>query len=221
MLGVARSAIPDADVVVWVVDASKMPVGLDVTIAGWITQSGKPAIIAMNKSDRLRPDQVQDHTSAYAALVPGAGWMLTIATTGHNVPRLATMVEAALPEGPYFYPPDQLTDQTDRMLATELVREAALHFLGAEVPHGVEVVLEEWTRRPNGSLFMACTFIVERASHKPLVLGAGGAMIRRIGTRSRHALEELLECKVFLELHVSVRANWRRDAAEVKRLGYG
>lgn len=220
MVEVARGAIPDADVVVWVVDVAHLPDAMDRSIAEWIRRSNRPAIIAMNKSDHLRPDGIETHTVAYNSLLENAEWTFTIAVSGHNLDRLAEMIESRLPPGPHFFPADQLTDQTDRMLATEMVREAALHFLGDEVPHGVEVVLEEWTRRANGNLYLLCTLIVERATHKPIVLGAGGAMIRQIGSRARRNLEKLLDCRTYLDLHVAVRPDWRRDPDEVRRLGY-
>ncbi len=220
MVGIARAAIPDADVVVWVVDAAHAPRDLDADVARWIRQAARPTVIALNKSDRLKPEDIQSRCDAYRGLVESADWVLTIATRGHNLDALWSAIVRRLPEGPPFYPEDQLTDQTDRMLVTDLVREAALLHLGQEVPHGIEVSLEEWSRREDGFLRIAAKVFVEREGHKAIVIGRHGAMLKAIGTRARREIEALLGERVFLELFVSVRPGWRGDAADVKRMGY-
>ncbi len=220
MVGVARAAIPDADVVVWVVDAAHPPGDLDAQVARWIRQAGRPTVVALNKSDRLKPEDIQARCDAYLGMVDAADWILTIATRGHNLEALWSAIARRLPEGAPFYPEDQLTDQTDRMLVTELVREAALRHLGQEIPHGIEVSLEEWSRREDGFLRIAAKIFVEREGHKAIVIGRHGAMLKTIGTRARHEIETLLGERVFLELFVAVRPGWRRDAADVKRMGY-
>jgi GTP-binding protein Era len=220
MVKVARGAIPDADVVVWVVDVSRPPGPPDESIAGLIGQADRPVIVAMNKSDRLRPEDIAAHTDAYLGLLQPADWTLTIATAGHNLDRLWDMVVASLPEGPPLYPEDQLTDQTDRMLVAELIREAALGNLRDEVPHGVEVLVEEWDERRPELLHIAAKILVERESHKAIVVGRHGAMLKQIGTAARLAIEQLLETRVFLELFVSVRPGWRGRPSDLRRLGY-
>jgi GTP-binding protein Era len=220
MVGVARSAIPDADVIVWVVDVSRPPSLGERTIGGWIADAGRPAILALNKSDKLAPDRVIAQTEAYEALAPAAPSMPTIATDAFNLERLWSLIVERLPVGPAFFPDDEITDQTERALGAEFVREAALRFLEAEVPHGIEVLIEEWTVRPGGVTYDEATLIVEREGHKAIVLGKGGAMIRRIGSAARREIEAMVGAKVFLDLHVVVRADWRRDKGEVRSLGY-
>jgi len=219
MVRAAEAAIPDADLVVWVVDAGRPPAALDRRVANLAGRAGRPVLIAMNKSDRLAPEAILERTAAFRALVAAEDWTLTIATTGHNLDRLWAMIAARLPAGPMFYPADQLTDQTDRMLVAELIREAALECLADEVPHGIEVVLEEWARRPDGLLRVAAKVFVERESHKPIVIGRGGAMLKRIGTKARHRIDALLDSRVFLALFVSVRPGWRDNPADIRRLG--
>lgn len=220
MVATAREAIPDADVVLFVVDVSVPPTDQDRAVAGAVRGSGRPVVLALNKSDRLSPQHVLENTSAYGELAGTDAWMLTIATEGRNLDRLWSLVLAVLPEGPPFYPADQVTDQTDRMLVGELVREAALRKLREEVPHGIEVAVTDWQVQESGVLRIDATVYVERASHKGMVIGAGGATIKAIGTAARREIERLLESQVFLGLHVKVRSGWRRSAEEVRRLGF-
>lgn len=221
MVRAAKSAIPEADVVVWVVDVSVPPDSLDRTVAGLVRRAGVPVLLALNKSDRLRPEDLERRIAEYTALAgEPAGWMLTIATRGHNLDRLWAQIVAVLPPGPLLFPEDQLTDQTDRMLASELVREAALTYLREEIPHGMEVVVDEWSVRDDGLLTIRAQVLVERESHKPIVIGRGGSMLERIGIAARRSIEALVERKVFLDLNVTVREDWRRKAGAVKRLGY-
>ncbi len=222
MVKVARDAIPDADVVVWVVDASAPPRALDERVAAMVRRAGRPTVLALNKSDRLAPEDIAARVDAFRALAgEGAVWELTIATRGHNLDRLWALIVERLPAGPLYYPPDQISDQTDRMLVAELVREAALFTLEDEVPHGIEVVVETWALRDNGVTVIGARLLVEREGHKPIVIGKGGAVLKAIGTRARRDIEALLEGPVYLELQVGVRPGWRRSAAETKRLGYG
>lgn len=221
MVRAAKSAIPDADVVVWVVDASSPPTALDRSVAGLIRQASVPAIIALNKSDRLRPDQIEERVAAYAELAgEPAGWTLTIATRGHNLDRLWALILTLLPPGPLLFPADQLTDQNDRLFVSELVREAALTFLHEEIPHGIDVIVEEWEEREDGLVSIRARLIVERETHKGIVIGRGGSMLMRIGSAARREIEAMLETKVFLDIHVSVRADWRRSEETVRGLGY-
>lgn len=220
MVKAARAAIPDADLVVWVVDVSRPPSELDAGIADLIRRSGRPVILALNKSDRLAPEHIEAHTRAYVDLAGSEQWVLTIATRGHNLDALWALIVRMLPQGTMFFPPDQLTDQTDRMLAAELIREAALYALSEEVPHGIEVLIEEWARREDGLLRISAKLLVERERHKAIVIGEGGQMIKQIGSQARRQIEKLLETRVFLELFVAVRSDWRKQPSEVRRLGF-
>lgn len=220
MVKVARGAIPDADLVVWVVDVSRLPGDLDRRVAGMIRKAGRPTLVAMNKSDHLRPEHIAENTEAYRALVEPVDWILTIATEGHNLDHLWEMIVNGLPAGHAFYPEDQLTDQTDRMLVAELVREAALTYLQEEVPHGIEVVVEGWERREDGLLKIAAKLLVEREGHKAIVIGRGGSMLKQIGSAARREIEKLLDEHVFLELFVAVQPDWRKSATDVRRLGF-
>jgi len=147
--------------------------------------------------------------------------MLISATHGDNLDKLLTMLVERLPFSPPLYPNDAVTDQTERAIAAELVREQALRHLEQEVPHAIEVVVEEWQERENGMTYIDANVLVEKDSQKGIVIGAKGAMLKSIGQAARRNIEAYLERKVFLELHVKVRAKWREDENELRRLGYG
>ncbi len=222
MVEQAARAIPDADVVLFVVDVSVMPREEDRMIARMIRERTRnPVILVLNKMDRLPPDRVKPHTEAYWELMPDhAGWMMTIATEGVNLDKLLEMIVGQLPEGPRYYPGDQITDQTEREIAAELIREQVLRFTRDEVPHAVAVVVEEFKERENGTLYIAATIYVERESQKGILIGRGGQMLRRIGTAARQEIERMVGGQVYLELWVKVSKNWRRDLQEVRRMGY-
>ncbi len=222
MVQVATRAIQDADVVLFIVDVSTPPGPGDERLAGLIAaRSGAgPVVLALNKSDRLAPDNVIAFTTAYAALVPTAEWMLVSATRGDNLDDLLNKLVLSLPEGPELFPEDEVTQTHLRDLAAEFVREAALNLLEEEVPHGVAVEIDSFQERGEGNAFIAATLYVERESHKGIVIGKNGAMLKQIGTNARKEIEGLLGGKVFLEIHVKVRVNWRKNEADVQRLGY-
>jgi GTP-binding protein Era len=222
MVEAATRAMVDADTVLFIVDVSEPPGPGDRYLAELIAKRADagPVILALNKSDRLKPEDILPHSAAYQALVPGAQWMLISASQGDNLNLLLEQIVAALPEGPSLYPEDELTQTNVRDLAAEFVREAALNALEQEVPHGVAVEIEEFQERGDAGAYISATIIIERESHKGIVIGKGGSKLKEIGTKARQEIENLLGYKVFLELHVKVRPNWRRNEGDVQRLGY-
>jgi GTP-binding protein Era len=222
MVETAARALLEADVVLFIVDVTEPPGPSDLRLAELIRQKPgiAPVILAMNKSDELRPEDVRPNTDAYRALVPEAKWMLVSATRGDNLDQLREMTVAALPEGEALYPEDEITQTHLRDLAAEMVREAALNKLEQEVPHGIAVDVTEFQERAAGPTFISATIYVERASHKPIVIGKGASKLKEIGSSARIEIEKLLGQSVYLELHVKVRENWRKKEQDVKRLGY-
>jgi len=221
MVETATRAIPDADVVLFMVDVSEMPTDEDRQIAGLLAVKARaPVILVLNKMDLLPPEKVQSHADAYFSLVDHADWMMISATRGDNREKLLDLIVEHLPLGPQYYPPDQVTDQTERAIASELIREQALHYLRQEVPHSVEVVVEEWAERRADLTYVAATVYVEKESQKGIIIGGGGKMLKQIGKAAREQLERLLGHKVYLELWVKVRKHWRRDEAALRQLGY-
>ena len=221
MVETATRAIPDADVILFVVDVSEMPTAEDEQIARLIEKYGRaPVILALNKADLLPPEQVIPHTDAYFKLVRHEDWMLVSATRGDNRDKLLDMIIAHLPEGPRYYPEDQITDQSVRTIAAELIREQVLHFTHQEVPHAVAVVVEDFKERSPNLTYISATIYVEKDSQKGIIIGKEGRMLKRIGQAARREIEALLGTQVYLDLWVKVRKKWRRREEELRRLGY-
>jgi len=230
MVEVARRAIPDADVVVFLVDASQWPDEEDRMIAELLKEQAadKPVILALNKIDLLKSDR-EAHLAAYRALAPTPPdaeppfpWeeVPISAIRGDNLDQLLERIIAHLPEGPRYYDPEMLTDQPMQMIVAELIREKALLLLREEVPHGIAVEITDWVDRNPNLTYIAATIYVEKETHKPIVIGENGQMLKRIGAAARQEIEALLGHAVYLELWVKVRKNWRRDPEQLRRLGY-
>ncbi len=233
MVATATHAIPDADVVLFLVDVSVPPTEQDRAIARLIQEQTRPphmkdsaattpVILALNKMDLLLPEKVQPHTEAYWEIVPyRQEWMMTVATEGENLDDLLELIVAALPEGPRYYPGNQVTDQTEREIGAELIREQALRYVRQEVPHAVAVAVEEFREQENGVVYVAANIFVEKDSQKGIIIGKRGRMLRRIGSAARREIERMVGGQVYLDLWVKVRKKWRWDERELRRLGYG
>jgi GTPase len=218
MVEQARRAIPDSDVVCMVVDISHAPSRLDERIAALVRRARAPKILVMNKVDQRNPDGMS-YVSAYQQL---ADWDMELAISALRKLGLETLVDeivARLPVERQLYPEDQVTDQTEREQAAEMVREQVLRLTQQEVPHGVAVEIEEWEQRGNAT-YMRMSIYVEKDSQKGILIGAGGAMLKQIGSGARQQIETLLDRTVFLDLWVKTRAHWRDDAHALHWLGY-
>ena len=177
-------------------------------------------ILGINKSDLLAPEQVLPHTEAYRALAPNADWVLFSALQGNGRDDLLQLLVEALPEGPRYYPADQVTDLYLRTIVAELIREQVMLQLRDEVPYGVAVQTDEYKERPNGVTYISANIFVERDTHKRILIGAKGAQLRQIGAAARKGIESLVGGKVFLDLWVKVEPKWRRNERALKRFGY-
>lgn len=220
MVATAGRTIADADVVLFVVDASEAPTGEDRLVADTIARAGhdRPVILALNKMDRCQGDC--PYTDEYRALVPHVAYRLISATRGDNRDDLLQVLIDHLPFGPPFYPPDQVTDQPERFIVAEMVREAALNHLHQEVPHALAVVTTEFKERPGDMVYIGATLYVERESQKRIVVGQGGRTLKAIGQAARSEIEALLGRRVYLDLWVKVWPNWRRRDDDLRRLGF-
>lgn len=145
---------------------------------------------------------------------------MTVATEGVNLGELRDRIVTHLPEGPRYYPGDQVTDQTERQIAAELVREQVLRFTRQEIPHSVAVVVEEFTERERGVVYIAANIHVERDSQKGIIIGAKGRMLRKIGAAARQEIERMVGGRVYLDLWVKVSKDWRHDIVRMRQLGY-
>jgi GTPase len=218
MVEQARRSIPDADVVCFVVDISTPPNRTEQRIAELARRSRAPRILVLNKLDQ-RPRGGANFLEAYRELGP---WDMEVAVSALRRKGLETLLEELvrrLPAGAPLYPDDQITDQSEREHAAELVREQVLRYIEQEVPHGVAVEVEEWEEKGQ-AIYIRMTIYVEKDSQKGILIGAGGAMLKRIGSGARRGIEEAVSRQVYLELWVKVRPNWRDDASSLHWLGY-
>jgi GTP-binding protein Era len=222
MVETASASIPDADVILWVVDITVAPTDEDRQVAGLIRTTGRgaPVVLALNKSDVVESTFVAARTHAYEALVPGALPLLVSALTGDGLDDLLQLVIHVLPLGPRYYPEEQVTDQQERFIAAELIREQVLLQLRQEVPYAVAVAVQEFKQRSADMTYISAVLYVERDSQKGIVLGKDGQALKRIGQAARASIEKLLGTRVYLELWVKVRPNWRKKDEELSRLGY-
>jgi GTP-binding protein Era len=221
MVETAVRAIPEADLVLFLVDASGLPDDEDRHIAGILGQYRDiPILLVLNKADLLPPGEVTGNVDAYRDLGEFDDWILISALHGENRERLLEMIVERLPLGPRFYPEEQVTDQQLRFMAAELVREQVMKHLHQELPYSVAVVVDQFKERTEDLTYISANVFVERDTQKAIVLGRGGEMIKRIGRDARHQIEDLLGTRVYLELWVKTRKKWRKDERELRRLGY-
>lgn len=222
MVDAAVGTLREVDVVVLVVDASLMPGTGDRFVLDRVREAGTPAILVLNKVDQVKPKSnllpLMDH---YARAFPFRAIVPTAATEGEGLDTLEGQILEALPEGQPLFPEDYLTDQTERTLAAELVREKVLHHTRDELPYTTAVVIDafEEPAEPGGLTRIFASILVDHESQKPIVVGKGGAMIKRIGTEARRDLEAMLGGRVHLDLHVKVREDWRDNERLLDEMG--
>jgi GTP-binding protein Era len=221
MVDAAVETLREVDAVLLVHDASTRAGRGDAYVSGLLKDVSIPVILVLNKIDlvskpKLLPviDQLRQWHD-FAEIVPVS------ASTGDGVERLEALLLERMPEGEALYPEDYLTDQPERVLAAETVREKLLQHTREELPFSTAVVVDQFEEpdEPGGLLRIWCTILVEQESQKPIVIGRAGDMIKRIGTEARHDLERFFETKVFLDLRVKVRADWRDDERLLDHLG--
>jgi len=217
----AREALEEADLVLWIVDTSQDPTPEDQLLADLVLSSQQQAatIMIQNKIDLVPPNLMAQRQASFQALLPDSRQVFVSATRGDGCQDLLKLIIERLPAGPLYYPEEQVTDLYEREIAADLIREAALIHLREEVPHGLAVRIEEYTERSDEMVYIAATILLERETHKPIVIGKQGSMLKKIGTAARHEIEGLVERKVFLELRVKVRKNWRDDEETLRSLG--
>jgi GTP-binding protein Era len=223
MVGRAVDTIHEVDALALVVDASEPPGQGDRFMLELIGRATVPVILVLNKIDRLRKSKLLPIIDRYRTVSNFADIVPISAATGDNVDRLERALRDVLPEGEPRYPQDYLTDQPERFLAAEIVREQVLRFTHAEIPFSSAVIVDRFEEPvpPSRLLRLFCTIVVERESQKPILIGKGGEMIKRIGSAAREELERLLQTNVYLDLHVRVRSEWREDDGVLSDIGLG
>lgn len=179
-----------------------------------------PVFVVVNKIDIAQEKYVAEIENALRGYDYFAGIFHVSAATGEGTDKLLDALLQVIPEGESFFPEDIISDSPERFLVAEVVREQMLTLLSEEVPHGVGVIVEQMAERNGGTLYIRADILCERQSHKGIIIGKGGSMLKQIGSMARAELEELFECRVYLELFVKVRENWRNSGAALKQLGY-
>ncbi len=219
----AEEALEGVDVILWLVDASARPTDEDRQIASLLNHTPRrtPLVLAANKMDLVPAEVLTARLEAYQASLKKEAQVLSIsATHNQNLDQLLELLISLSPFRSPEFDEEQVTDSYERDIAADLIREACLHQLREEVPHGVGVRVDEFTERENGMLYIAATIFVERNSQKGIVIGEGGKMLKAIGSAARKEIEEMGGRKVFLELRVKVLKDWRNDENALKRFGY-
>lgn len=218
----ALLALADVDVACLVVDASAKVGTGDEWVARHVAASKAPKVLVLTKADLVSQERAAAQVEAARALVPFDAEVVVSAAEGFNVDAFVSKVAAMLPQGPRYFPRDMATDQPLEVMVAEFIREKVLLATRDEVPHAVGVALDELSFDESRELATVRAVIyVERDSQKGIIVGKGGEMIKRIGTEARHDLERLLGNRVFLDLNVKVKRDWRRDASQIRRFGYG
>lgn len=220
MLHVAGKTLEDADVVLWLVEPSDFIGAGEKHIIEQLRACGKPVILVMNKIDMTDNDHLLKDIDCYRTEMEFAEIVPVSARKNNNLNTLMDCIYKYLPYGPAFYDEETVTDQPEREIAAEIIREKALRLLQEEVPHGIAVTIEKMHQRSNGLIDISATIICEKDSHKGIIIGKGGAMLKKIGTQARIDIEKMTENRVNLQLWVKVKKNWRDDPILMKQLGY-
>ncbi len=219
MVEAANASMREADAVVLMVDAGKDVTSVEQNVIRYLKQSGIPAVLALNKTDLYNAVEIAEAIQRYAALHDFAAVVPLSAKNGKQVFDVLDECERLLAEGEWFFPEDMITDQPERAIAAEIIREKLLRTLNKEVPHGVAVVIEEF--KDEGSIIrIRAEIFCEKASHKGIIVGKNGAELKMVGTYARQDLEKLFGAKVYLNLWVKVKENWRDSRAAVGNFGY-
>jgi GTPase len=230
MVDAAVDTMREVDLLGLVVDVAEPPGKGDAFVIDLVKTAKTPVILILNKIDVIRKSKLLPIIDRYRGAAEFAEIVPVSAATGDNVDRLERAIVDRLPEGKPLYPPDYLTDQPERFFAAEIVREKLLQFTRAEIPFSSAVVIDrfeepaadaEGPRTPGQLLKLYCTILVDRESQKPIVVGRGGEMIKRIGTAAREDLERFFGTRIYLDLQVRVRSEWREDDRLLQQIGLG
>lgn len=216
----AVSIVGDVDVIFYIIDATAKIGGGEEYIANQLKKSKVPVFLIVNKIDLLQPKQVFDVISEYSKLLDFTEVVPVSALKGTNVDELLATLKKYLEPGPLYYDPDQITDQPERAIMAEIIREKIFLNTREEIPHSVAVAITEYMERENGALYIGAAIYVERDSQKGIIIGKGGKMLKQIGSSARPEIESLFGNKVFLELRVKVKKDWRNSDNLLKNFGY-
>ena len=222
MLKVSRNALKEVDIIMFMVNAEQEIGKGDEFIIDMLEGNKTPVFLVINKIDQVHPDQLAGIIDSYKDKFNFAEIIPISALQGNNVEQLLTTIEKYLPEGPQYYPADQVTDHPERFIISEMIREKVLHLTREEIPHSIAVVIDKIKRDEENEnmIRVQATIMVERDSQKGIVIGKKGGLLKQVGTEARKDIEMLLGSKVFLELWVKVQKDWRNKQAQLRDFGF-
>lgn len=219
MVNVAERTLNEVDVVLWLVEPTTFIGAGEQHIAEQLKKVKTPVVLVINKADTVKKEEMLPAILKYSEVYDFADIVPVSAKTGNNTDELLKVILKYLPYGPQFYDEDTITDQPERQIVAEIIREKALHALNEEIPHGIAVSIERMKVRKKLTEIEA-TIICERDSHKGIIIGKQGSMLKKIGTNARYEIERLLDSKVNLQLWVKVKKDWRDSDFLLKNFGY-
>lgn len=221
MVQSALTTLNEVDIIFYLIEPDAFIGKLDEQIIETLKSVKTPVFLCINKVDSVPKEKVLETIELYRKVYDFKEVIPISATEGTNINTLLDIFPTYLPEGPYYFPSDMITDQPERQIVAELIREKALHLLDQEIPHGIAVEIETMKKRENSDVVdIEATIICERDSHKRIIIGKQGQMIKSIGTKSRLDIERLLGSKTYLTLWVKVKKNWRDSDYLIKNFGY-
>ena len=221
MVNVAQHTLSEVDVILWLVEPSTFIGAGERHISEQLKKTKTPVILVINKTDTVKREEILTFIDAYRKELDFAEIVPVSALKGDNTQDLIDSIFKYLPYGPMFYDEDTVTDQPQRQIVSELIREQALRCLDEEIPHGIAVSIDQMKWRADGSIVdIDATIVCERDSHKGIIIGKGGSMLKKIGSRARKEIEDLLETQVNLKLWVKVKKDWRDSDFLLKNFGY-
>ena len=220
MLDVAVKTVYEADAVIWLVKPRPKIGEGEKEIAELLMRSKKPVILVVNQIDTVQEETVKETVDAYTALMEFDRVLTVSALRSIRTAKVLQAIYDLLPYGPLFYDEDMVTDQPMREIVAEMIREKALRLLSDEIPHGIAVTIDLMKQRKNGLWDIEASVCCEKESHKGIIIGKGGAMLKKIGSEARIDAEKMLEDKVNLKLFVKVRKDWRDDKTQLRNFGY-
>lgn len=221
MVSVAEHTLKEVDIILWLVEPSTFIGAGERHIIKQLKTVNTPVILIINKIDTVEKTEILKFIDAYRKEMEFAEIVPVSALKGTNTDELVKVLFSYLPPGPQYFDEDTVTDQPMRQIAAELIREQALRNLEDEIPHGIAVVIEKMSERKNGMMDIEATIICEKESHKGIIIGKKGAMLKKIGSAARYEIEALMDTRVNLQLWVKVRKEWRDNELYLKNYGYG
>ena len=221
MVNVAERTVNEVDAVLWLVEPTTFIGAGEQHIAKQLSTVKTPVILVINKVDTVKKEEILAFIDAYRKILDFAEIVPVSALKGTNTDTLLDVIFKYLPYGPQFYDEDTVTDHPQRQIVSELIREKALRCLDEEIPHGIAVSIDQMKFRKGGKMAdISATIVCEKESHKGIIIGKQGAMLKKIGSAARYEIEQMLECKVNLQLWVKVKKDWRESDFLIKNFGY-